>query len=67
MKKRKTGTVRPHRQVMNEILRADLDLAIDMLNDTLRDDKSEETPWGFGGWLTHLAGCRTLRVAWGSM
>jgi probable addiction module antidote protein len=41
MKKEK-GIARPHRQVMNELLRADPDLAIEMLNETLRDGPPEE-------------------------
>ena len=61
MKKKRTGTVRPHRQVMGELLRADPDLAIEMLNDTLRDGKPEEIAVAvrrvadaFGG-LPHIA------------
>lgn len=42
MKKNRTGTVRPHRHVMSELLCADPDLAIEMLNDTLCDGKPEE-------------------------
>lgn len=61
MNRGKTGRVRPHRQVMNELLRADPDLAIEILNDTLRDGKSEEIAVAvrrvadaFGG-LPHIA------------
>lgn len=61
MTKRKKPTVRRHREVMNELLRADPELAIAMLNDTLRDGSPEEIAVAvrqvadaFGG-LPHLA------------
>lgn len=61
MKRRQKGTAKPHREAMNELLRSDPDLAIEMLNDTLRDGSPEEIAVAvrrvadaFGG-LPHIA------------